>query len=164
MKSQSGVFLGQNSNPPFLVWSRDNRNLMKTQTQPLFSVQPETKENHPVCLTVTQVGMRSHLFRTKIRCFHDFSFFMYVSMLLDRVPMGSRASSTWITTSEESITYLNKPELLNDHPALLCSVLTWCTALREAWIWYLVKFSPDPLGLTLLENLLTCFLSVVTLE
>lgn len=59
-------------------------------------------------LTVTQVGMRSHLFRTKIRCFQGFSFFKYASMLLERVPMGSRASSTWMMTSDESITYYNK--------------------------------------------------------
>ena len=40
-----------------------------------------------------------------MRCFQGFSFFMYVSMLWERVPMGSRASRTWITTSDESITY-----------------------------------------------------------
>lgn len=58
--------------------------------------------------TVTQVGMRSHLFRTKMRCFHCFSFFKYVSMLWERVPMGSRASSTWMMTSDESITFQRK--------------------------------------------------------
>lgn len=57
-----------------------------------------------ICHTVTQVGMRSHLLSTNIRCFQGFSFFRYVSMLPERVPMGSRASRTWMMTSEESIT------------------------------------------------------------
>ena len=72
---------------------------MGTKDKPVTNVK---------CLTVTQVGTRSHLFRTKIRCFQDFSFFIYASMLLERVPMGSRASSTWMTTSDESITYYKK--------------------------------------------------------
>ena len=47
-------------------------------------------------LTVTQVGTRSHLLRTRIRCLCGFSFFRYRSICLDRVPLGSRASSTYI--------------------------------------------------------------------
>ena len=45
-------------------------------------------------LTVTQVGTRSHLLRTKIRCLCCFSFFRNDSMWLQRVPMGSRESKT----------------------------------------------------------------------
>ena len=45
-------------------------------------------------LTVTQVGTRSHLLTSSTRCLCGFSFFMYFSMYLDRVPWGSRASST----------------------------------------------------------------------
>ena len=43
---------------------------------------------------MTQVGTRSHLLTSSTRCLCGFSFFMYFSMYLDRVPWGSRASST----------------------------------------------------------------------
>lgn len=172
MESQSGVFLGQNSYPPFLVqyWvetKRQRHNLILWKDT-IISTQMGSQNGHIVnFLTVTQVGMRSHLFRTKIRCFQGFSFFMYVSMLLERVPMGSRASSTWMTTSDESITYYkNTVRNRNDPVTLQCtnSTLTWCTILRGGWKQYLVKFSPDPLGLTLFEDFLTCFLSVTKWE
>lgn len=111
MESQSGVLLGQNSYPPFLV-----QHWVETKSQSHNVILWQARHNHSnqmgdqrwTCgtfLTVTQVGMRSHLFRTKMRCFQGFSFFKYVSMLLERVPMGSRASSTWMMTSDESITY-----------------------------------------------------------
>lgn len=76
-------------------------------------------------LTVTQVGMRSHLFNTKIRCFQGFSFFRYASMLLERVPMGSRASSTWMTTSDESITWKN-----NEHTSFNVGS---SKVIKESW-------------------------------
>ena len=44
---------------------------------------------------VTQVGTRSTLLRTRMRCLWVFSVFMYFSMCCDRVPIGSRASRTW---------------------------------------------------------------------
>ena len=56
-------------------------------------------------LTATQVGTRSHLFRTKIKCLWGASFLRYCSTARQRVPIGSLASSTFITTSEESMTY-----------------------------------------------------------
>ena len=43
---------------------------------------------------MTQVGTKSHLLRTKIRCLWAFSLARYCSTCLERVPMGSRASST----------------------------------------------------------------------
>lgn len=101
-----------------LTMSRDQVYYQEKQLQPVI------QETRGVCckyLTVTQVGTRSHLFRTKIRCFQDFSFFRYVSMLLDRVPIGSRASSTWMMTSDESITCKNKRGLENDHTTLYCT-------------------------------------------
>ena len=55
-------------------------------------------------LTATPVGTKSHLFSTKIRCLCGASSLMYFSTLLHRVPKGSRASKTWMTTSDESIT------------------------------------------------------------
>lgn len=105
MESKSGILLGQNSDPAFLEEGPKSQlhNLIPSEKRYKIGSSSTGK-----CLTVTQVGMRSHLFRTKIRCFQGFSFFRYVSMLLERVPMGSRASSTWMMTSEESITYYNE--------------------------------------------------------
>lgn len=58
--------------------------------------------------TVIQVGTKSHLFKTNIMCLWLFSFLMNCSTCLHLVPSGFRASSTWIMTSDESITYTNK--------------------------------------------------------
>ena len=44
-------------------------------------------------------------------------FFRWFSMWLERVPWGSLASSTWIITSEESITLYNSSHILFDWPA-----------------------------------------------
>lgn len=54
--------------------------------------------------TVSQVGMRSHLFITKTRCLYGQFFFKWSSTCLERVPIGLRASKIYTTTSEESNT------------------------------------------------------------
>ncbi len=68
--------------------------------------------------TVIHVGTKSHLFNTKIMCLWLFSFCIYCSTCLHRVPSGLRASSTWIITSDESITLYNSPQILLLWPAL----------------------------------------------
>lgn len=61
-----------------------------------------------ICTIVsTGISINFHLltlFNTNTKCLWGFSVLMYFSMSLDLVPMGSRASRTCITTSDESIT------------------------------------------------------------
>src|SRR4051812_42439935 len=76
----------------------------------------DDKKHMTLELTVTQVGTRSHLLRTKINCLWRASFLMWYSTLEQRVPMGSRASRTWMTTSEESITLYSSPQIRFDCP------------------------------------------------
>lgn len=129
-----------------------------------FNTFPQWKKRCTQCfeyLTVTQVGMRSHLLRTKIKCFQDFSFFRYVSMLFERVPMGSRASSTWMMTSDESTTYRNNNQSCRMHPDHTSTARLIIMHNGEGgWKLHLVKLSPDPLGLTLFEDFLACFVPV----
>ena len=53
---------------------------------------------------MTQVGTRSTLFRTKTTPLCAFSFLRKSRTGLHIVPIGSRASRTWMTTSDESRT------------------------------------------------------------
>ena len=54
---------------------------------------------------VTLVGTRSHLLSRKTRCLCFASFLRKASACGQRVPIGSRASSTSTSTSDESITW-----------------------------------------------------------
>ena len=80
-------------------WSWWNPSLLWTDSLPHDSVCKIK------ILTVTQVGTRSHLLRTKIRCLCCFSFFRNDSMWLQRVPMGSRESKTWQENQDKQYTF-----------------------------------------------------------
>lgn len=66
---------------------------------------------------VTLVGSRSHLLSTKMRCLCAALRRMKASTCSARVPMGSRASSTSTTTSDESTTRSTSPRMRRDMPA-----------------------------------------------
>ncbi len=59
---------------------------------------------------------RSHLFSSSSRCLCRWFFRMWRSMKRQRVPSGSRASSTWMTTSDESRTLYSSPQMRLDWP------------------------------------------------
>ena len=67
-------------------------------------------------LTVTQVGTRSTLFKTYTKCLCAFSLRRYSTTGLQRVPIGSRASRTCMTTSEESNTLYSSPQIRREVP------------------------------------------------
>ena len=60
-------------------------------------------------LTVTQLGTRSHLLMTSTTCLCAFSLRTNSRTDSQRVPSGSRASMTWMITSEESMTLYSSP-------------------------------------------------------
>ena len=66
---------------------------------------------------VTRVGTRSHLLSRNTRCLWLASFLRNASACGARVPIGSRASRTATTTSDESITLKSSPRIRRDWPA-----------------------------------------------
>mmetsp|Transcript_3560 Transcript_3560/g.11105 ORF Transcript_3560/g.11105 Transcript_3560/m.11105 type:complete len:227 (-) Transcript_3560:337-1017(-) len=67
---------------------------------------------------VTHRGTRSHLLSTKTKCLYFFSVRMYSSTKALRVPIGSRASSTYRTTSALSMTLCSSFQIRVDWPFL----------------------------------------------
>mmetsp|Transcript_22596 Transcript_22596/g.57454 ORF Transcript_22596/g.57454 Transcript_22596/m.57454 type:complete len:203 (-) Transcript_22596:345-953(-) len=65
---------------------------------------------------VTQEGTRSHLLSSSSRCLWRRCLRMCCSRKKQRVPIGSRASSTWMMTSEESRTLYSSPQMRLDWP------------------------------------------------
>mmetsp|Transcript_10832 Transcript_10832/g.36119 ORF Transcript_10832/g.36119 Transcript_10832/m.36119 type:complete len:217 (+) Transcript_10832:449-1099(+) len=64
----------------------------------------------------TQFGTKSTLFSTKIKCLCDARVFMCSTSRVHVVPCGSRASRTWMTTSEQSSTLYSSPQMRRDWP------------------------------------------------
>mmetsp|Transcript_26598 Transcript_26598/g.79030 ORF Transcript_26598/g.79030 Transcript_26598/m.79030 type:complete len:350 (+) Transcript_26598:1719-2768(+) len=73
---------------------------------------------------VTQLGTRSHLLSSSSRCLWRRCLRMCCSRKPQRVPIGSRASSTWITTSDESSTLYSSPQMRFDCPFMNGASLT----------------------------------------
>jgi len=71
--------------------------IVRLSEQPLLSQGEGTR-------TVAQVGTRSHLFRMRMMCLWGQRFLTYSSTCAQRVPRGSRTSSTWAMTSLLSTT------------------------------------------------------------
>lgn len=72
-------------------------------------LQTTAREMADQWLTTIHDGTRSTLFSSNIRCLCGFSLRRNFSICLLRVPSGSRASNTWIKTSDESMTYKSIP-------------------------------------------------------
>ena len=107
--------------------------------------------------TVMVVGTRSHLLSRKITCLCGAFSLMCFSTRLQRVPIGCRASSTSMITSDESMTWTrdhHAPQTrhrrtggaVSPWPSAACA----CAPRRVAA--YLVQLAPNPLGLAFGEH------------